>query len=244
MASEISSLTDKTLEAKLKTDYTWLTTHLIQLAIVGILVISSVYGVESIIARHDSAIATRYDALAAQTTAQNQALQKQTAEQISQLATQNSLLQTQVAGLAQAITTRDAALINLQKQVITMQPPALAAEWPKYVSHGTVSALPDGVKLDVPAAQDTLSQLESVPVLQADKKNLEDSNAKQAVEITNDQTALKSSQDALGTEKLSHVADNIACTADKKALKAEARKGKIKAFFAGVIAGLIGGRFL
>lgn len=244
MSTTPSSLTDKTIETKLKADYTWLTTHLIQLAIVGVLVIASVWGVESIIARHDSAISSRYDALAAQSAAQNQTIQKQSADAIAQLATQNSLLQTQVAGLAQAISSRDAALLNLQKQVINMQPPALAAEWPKYITHGTVSALPDGVKLDVPAAQDTLQQLEAVPVLQADNKSLSDANGKQAAEITNDAAALKSSQDALDTEKLSHVADQKACEADKKTLKAQARKGKLKAFFMGVVTGLIGGKFI
>jgi hypothetical protein len=232
------------LITKVKADYTWLTTHLIQLAIVGALVIASVYGFENLVAKHDALVSARYDTLAAQSAAQNLTIQKQTADQISQLAAQNSQLQSQVSSLAQAISTRDAALIQLQKQVVTMQPPALAAEWPKFITHGTVSALPDGVKLDVPAAQDTLQQLEAVPVLEADKKNLADANSKQATEIANAATALKGSQDALASEQASHAADNKACEVDKKTLKAQARKGKLKWFGLGVVFGFIGRAFV
>jgi hypothetical protein len=244
MTTTPSSSLSEQVETKLKTDYTWLQTHILNLAITGLLVLGGIYGVESIIARHDALVSNHYDALAAQSAVQNQVIQKQTADQISQLAAQNSQLQSQVSSLAQAISSRDAALLTLQKQVVNMQPPALAAEWPKYITHGTVTALPDGVKLDTPAAQDSLQQLESVPVLQADKKNLQDQTANQAVEITNDQTSLKASFDALANEKLSHIADQKACEADKKTLKAQARKGKLKAFFLGVVTGLVGGRFI
>ncbi len=163
-------------------------------------------------------------------------MQKQTLDAISALTQQNQILASQVAGLQQTINARDAALVQLQSQVKNMQPPALVAEWPKYVKQGLVTAQVDGVHLDIPAAQDTLSQLESLPVLQADKQNLSDAGQKLSQELVNSSEQLTQEQKALKSEQDSHVADNAACVADKKALKADARKSKSKiaAIFLGI----------
>jgi hypothetical protein len=225
-------------------DWKWLTQHLLLLGLVAGLAWGGVYAVEGIISKHDQANAQRMDQVAQQSAAQNALIQKQTSDAIAQLASQNQVLSAQVQGLMQVINSRDQALLQLQTQVKSMQAPALAAEWPKYIKEGSITAVDNGVQLDLPAARDTLSQLEALPVALADKQSLLEANQKQSDELGNTQQALGDSQAALKSEQLSHAADNKACVADKAAIKSAARRKQTKIAAIFTVIGIVAARAL
>lgn len=225
-------------------DWKWITTHLLLLGLVAGLAWAGIYTVENLIAKHDAANAQRMDQVAAQTATQNALVQKQTSDAIQQLVSQNQVLASQVQSLMQVINNRDTALLQLQTQVKSMQAPALAAEWPKYIKQGSVTALDNGIQLDLLAARDTLTQLEALPVAEADKQSLLQANQKQSEELGNTQQALSDSQGALKSEQNAHVADNKACVADKALIKAQARKSKTKIAAIFTVVGIVAARAL
>jgi hypothetical protein len=233
--------TDSTIVAKLESEWKWLTTHLLLLALVAGLVFAGVYGVESLVARHDAATATKYDALAKAQAVSNQQVQQSTQQQISQLAQQNAALQTQVQALLQQNNQRNTTLVVQQKTDATLPPTALAQRWDSLLgTQNQISTTPSGFGVTPAAAVDTVTQLESVPVLTANNKNLQAAVDNQTTQIANDKTSLADEAKALDSEKTSHVADNKAGAADLASCKASARKSKTKWFFVGVVIGFVG----
>jgi len=202
-------------------DINWARHHLIVMAVAIVFVLGSIYMIESVIAKHDAQVAAIYDARARQANGIAQAA-------INAANEQNALLQKEVDSLNQQMTARDGQLVLMQKQINNFNPQQLATEWMKFLNKGIAIAQPDGVKLDIPAAQDSLQQLESVPVLKQDKQALQD-------EVTKTQNEVTNAQSALMAEKTAHITDNQACEKDKEALKSDARKGKLKWAFIGAI---------
>ncbi len=234
---------DTVVSGTLNHDLAWLRHHLILLALVGVLTFSGIYGIESLISRHDHEAALRMEALAQTLVQQNQLLQQQTKVQIDALTQQNVALQQEVGSLATAIVTRDAQLIQNQNKVPNLSPDQLSAEWQKDIRNaGSIKpTLPSGYLVDQTAAVATVQALESVPVLQQDIADLEKSNSNLQSELNNDAAVLT-------LEKKSHFSDNQTNTAlltakdaEIKDVKAQARKSKLKWFGIGFLLGLIGG---
>lgn len=232
--------TDSTIVTKIESDWKWLTTHLLLLALVAGLIFAGVYGVESIVARHDADNAKRLDALAAQVAQTNVQTQQATQQQIAQLASQNAALQTAVTTLLQQNAQRNTTLVVQQKADTTLPPTQLAQRWDSLLgTQNQVSTTPTGFSVTPQAAVDTVTQLESVPVLTANNKNLQSVVDNQTTQITNDKSSLADSAKALDSEKASHVADTKAAASDLTACKADARKGKVKWFVIGYVAGFV-----
>jgi len=238
--------TPETLTQKVQADYSWLTHHLIQLAIVGVLVISSVYGVESIVARHDHAAALEKQALAQTLIQQNQQFQQQTQATINSLAQQNAALQAEVGTLASAITARDAQLRTQQAQVPTLTPDQLSVEWQKDIKNaGNVKPLPaGGYSVDQAGAVATVQLLESEATLEVDKEDLQKQNSNLQVQFTNEVAIYEDEKKAHASDNAANKATISAKDAEIKDVKAQCRKSKTKIAGIFAVVGIIAAHFL
>lgn len=225
-------------------DFDWLKTHLILLAVVMTLSGGTIFGVESLISKHDAQVASHYEAIAADTAKQNAAIQAQTQQQIALLSAQNAQLAQQVASLSSAISARDAQLVKQQAQVKTLTPVQVASTIQPFLKQGTATVTTGGILLDTPASQEVLAQLEELPIRKADISDLQTIVGNQRTQIGNLSTENGSLTTALNSEKASHKADNIANAKTITALKADARKSKLKWFGIGYVAGFTSGLVL
>lgn len=132
----------------------------------------------------------------------------------------------EIAELKATISAREAseAKQTTQNRVLTV--PQVATEIGKVAQTTAPATQGDTLILPLPLAQTALTDMQLVPLLQADKSDLAKS---------------------LELEKQAHTSDVTACRvaveaaqSETKAVKAKARKNIIKAFFIGVVVGFAG----
>ena len=236
--------TPQTITAKATADLAWLKTHIALLAIVIALVVGSVYGIDSMIAKHDAVAEARYSQILAQQTAQATALTDQLKTDEANWTQLSSQLNAQNQVQQQQIAARDKQISILLSKINTLQPPEIVADLQPKLHAGTATVLPDGVKLDTEAARDVDKQITQGAVTAAD---LVSTKIELANETTLAVTANKNLSDAGAavTALQKQNADQVqACAAEVKTIKAQARKSKIKFFLAGLVIGVIGGHYL
>jgi hypothetical protein len=221
-------------DTQIVSGYNWIITHSILLALVGTLTLGGIYGVENLISKHDDATAAKYAAIADAQVKQNATFQQQVQQQIAILAAQNQQLIAANAQLASSLAARS----KVEKEV-PVQTANLSLAETAAALKGTVEG--NNVSLTLPVAQDVLTQVQLVPLLQQDKLDL-------SKEVDNQSDIAKNNLAEYTQEKAAHDSDNKAnaavILANKKeiaAVKADARKGKIKWFVIGYVSGLISG---
>jgi hypothetical protein len=140
--------------------------------------------------------------------------------------------------LSQAIATRNTVVIKQQAVDATLPPSDLANRWTGLIQTNGVEVTPTGINVSNTAAVATVQKLESLPVLQ---QNLIDEQTKEV----NDQIALGKANDLIAQGKIvvtglqTQLTDQEkSCTISLNAEKAAARKGKMKWFGIGYVAGL------
>jgi hypothetical protein len=218
-------------------DFDWLKHHVILLLLVVGLVIGSIYGIESVIAKHDHEKDVQMQTLAQTMVQQNQLFQQQTKAEIDTLVQQNAVLIQQNTALASAITSRDAQLRTQQSQVPQLNPDQLSVEWQKSIKNaGNIKPATGGYLVDQSAAVASLQAIEAVPVLQQDVIDLQKSNANLSVQLGNETSIFLAEQKAHASDNASNTAVIYAKDAEIKDVKAQCRKSKTKiAAIAGVI---------
>jgi hypothetical protein len=213
-------------------DVSWVKTHLLLVGVVAALVFGSVYGVESLIANHDAKNAIVLQTLADSQAKANAQFQISVKSQIDAIAAQNAELAAENQTLIKALAIRQVieAKIPVQNSSLSAQDAASALKG---------QAVNDQVVLPLPVARDLVTSVQLVPLLQADKADLEKSNGLLETEVAN---GVK----ALDLERTAHTNDNSTNTSTIKArdaeivvLKAECRKSKLKWFGVGYVAGYI-----
>jgi hypothetical protein len=182
----------------------------------------------------------------------NAVFQQQTAQQIQVLVSQNQALQSQVSGLLSAIASRDAELRKQQQAVVSMAPPERAETWNRLIElPGSVKPSADGYSVTEAGALTTIQELQRVPVLAANVKDLTASVAKLQENVANDAVQFD-------LERKAHDSDKSACSvqlgakdldlaakdAEIKKVKADAAKAKRKWFFVGAIFGEVARIFI
>jgi len=233
--------TDTVVSGTLSHDLAWLRHHLILLALVIILVFGSVYGIESVIAKHDHENALEKQAIAQTLAQQNQQFQAQTQTQINTLVQQNTALQQQVGALATAITTRDSQLRTQQAQVPQLTPDQLSVEWQKDIKNaGNVKPSPGGYLVDQQAAVASVQAIEAVPVLQQDISDFQKQFEKLNVQLVNETAIYEDEKKAHASDNTANQAKIDAQVAKIKDITAQCRKSKLKWFFAGFFIGWAG----
>jgi RNA-binding protein YhbY len=159
--------------------------------------------------------ATAQDATAKLLVQQNQQFQQQMQQEFQQL--------------AQALSARQVIEVKIPQanQALTSSQTADAITKATNAKPGEVTAVNDTVVMDLPVSRTVLDSVQLVPLLQQDKVDL----GKQ-----------------LDLEKQSHASDVKAdaaqlqaCKLDVVAQKKKTRKAVIKAFFLGLVVGIVGG---
>jgi hypothetical protein len=150
--------------------------------------------------------------------------------------------------LASARVTRAAATQTQQAADRTLPPTELATRWTTLLKMppGTVlvepggKGVPDALVITPAGATETVLQLETVPMLQADLQDettVATNYSTQVTSLERVNVGLNTQIDALDAEIITA---NAACVADKKLLVAKARKSKLHWFEAGVVVGFVG----
>lgn len=218
-------------------DLAWLKHHLILLAIVLGLTFGGIYLVESLVAKHDDAAAAKYSQIAADTAKQNQLFQLQVQTEIASLVAANQQLANQNQQLVASLANRQVQEVQIPKQTASLTAVQVAVEL-----QGTAKG--DNVTLTLPAAQNVLASVRLVPLLQVDKKNLQDAYTNEVQIANNNLTLYNKEHEALVSEQGSHEADKKANAKTISDLKTDCRKSKLKWLGIGVIIGFIGRGFV
>ena len=237
MATETTPVT--TVASKLTSDLAWLRTHIIMLVIVVGLAWGGVYGVESLIAKHDAAQEAKYSVILQAQTAQTTAIENKLSSDETnwnQLAQQLTAQNTQ---LAQQVASRDAQITVLVNKINTMTVPQVAADLQPKLHAGTATVAPNGVLLDVNAARDVDEQLTKADAILADLSDVKAQLANEVVLYNNAAADAKETHTALAAEQKKNVDQIQACTTEVNKIKSDARKSKSKWAIFGAIGGFI-----
>ena len=179
---------------------------------------------------------------------QNAAIQAQAKEVEAALTAANAQLAQANAQLIASNKQITTALVAQQAKVPTLPPAQQATLWEQLEPKATVTLTPTGFSVDQVGGVATIQDLQA---LAADKQQL----ANFQTEVDNDLKEITNANAALDAEKKAHASDiaaeeaKLTAANDKyKALngdfttyKHKARRNYIKAFFIGVVVGVIGG---
>lgn len=161
-------------------------------------------------------------------------------------ATSTIALQQQIAGLTASNNALQRDLASLRATLdqqrgkdAQMPPTELATRWNMLIGVGQIKPSTDGMTADLPAAHATVDQLEEIPVLRKEKADIQANSLLKDATLTQAQKTLFDTQTELGTCKNNTIPDmKTACDKQIKDLKAQARKGKFKAFMYGAATAL------
>jgi hypothetical protein len=197
--------------------------HVLGLFLAVLLIGGSVYGVESLIAKHDAATEQRYELLLQKQEATTKADEASFQQTLTTLNAQN-------AQLTASIAQRDAALATILKQDANLNVQQAAAKLGGTATPDNTVDLPLDTSRNIAAELDTLTTV---------KANL----ASETTVATNLQTEL-TAQTKVVTDLNAQLVDQTnSCNATIKTLKAQARKSKLKWFGIGFVAGYVAGHF-
>jgi hypothetical protein len=199
----------------LTADISWMKSHLISLLVCAILIYAGIYGVESIIAKHDKQTAAIYQQ-------QNQQFQQTVQQEIAQLVAQNQQLAAQLAANQKKEQSIPVTVKDETADQVAFDISKAANSKPN-----AVTVQNNNVVLDLPTAQLALADMQLVPLLQQDKADLSQQLLNET-KMYNDEVA-------------AHKSDNETNQKQITALKADCRKSKLKWFGIGYVAGFISG---
>jgi hypothetical protein len=189
--------------------------------------------------------ATIAEAALAQQTSSNAKTEATLAQVTQQYAAIVQSLQAQIASQAVIVAQRQAAVVTQQHVDANLALPELANRLKTLgnAPDGSVLSTGNYVQFTQPAAVAVLQTLEVIPALQA---NLKDETAlagsAQAAQAQGDKVIAAQGIEITGL-KLTITDEEASCKAQVSVVRAEARKGKIKAFKWGVVVGFLGGLF-
>lgn len=250
MQSKMS--TDTQIQSTVTRDIDWARHHLFLLAAVVVLVMGSVYGIESLLARraHDNWVAQK--TLLDQMQKQNEQAQKQneqtqaaTKAQLDSLVQQNAQLTQQFAAVVSAMAARDAQLLKDRTDIKSLPPTTLATKWGAAANQPAPAIQTNGdFDVPLPLAQASYDALLQVPVLTKDNQDLKGQVQTETQIATNNEGMFKNEQKALESEQKAHESDKNTCAqnvntlnAQITSIRADARKDNFIAAFIGTVIG-------
>jgi hypothetical protein len=229
-----------TISGVIAKDWSWILSHLLALIVIGGMIVGSVYFVENLVSKHDQATANKYSAiLAAQTTA-TQTLQKQLSTDEANWAQVEAQLLAQNAQLTQQISQRNIVVAAQVKTDATLSSQDAAARISSQTkaSADEVTAQGNNVILDLPITRVITADLDLLPVAQENLAATQTQLANETTVATNAQSDAADSKKVIVAQQVQLSDADKACKAQIKTVKAQARKGKLKAFFIGLGIGL------
>lgn len=164
------STTPTPLPTTIVKDITWLKTHVLLLAIVGILVLASVYGIESLIARHDEANNAKAQADKAAILAITKQMQDQAAARDAELVQVINTQTATIQALQVQMNKRDQATKQQVTKDATLDAKSAAARLATQTqaASGEITVVGDDVTLDLPITRRVVAGLDTLATAQAD----------------------------------------------------------------------------
>jgi hypothetical protein len=234
------------IQTTITSDLAWLKSHLILLAVVTALVFGAVYGIEKILASHDAIRETKDAQVLTLITQQTTDLKEKLAQDEQAASARDAQYTAIITQLSGTIQKQHVAL---QHQItvnasLTASQTAQAISQKTQAQPGEVSAQGDNVTLDLPIARIINNDLDILSTVQTQL----DETKQQLIA----QTGLTSDAilDSVNAKKVIVSQAGQISQADKvcqdtvKTIKADARKSKLRWFIAGLLTGIIGGRYL
>lgn len=226
----------------LQQDISWAKAHLLSLALIGALAYGGIYTVESLNARHDAANASKYAAILATQTQTVEEMKTRLSESEQRSAVIEQTLLAQNASLAKTLEQQNQ---QTQKQVqndqsLDAQGAATRLSTQTGASTGEVTVSGANVVLDLPVTRRVVADLDTLVGTQADLKTTQAQLANES-QIAGTAQADAQAQKALVVAQQNQLADaQKACSAQIASIKADARRGKLKAFLFGALTILAG----
>jgi hypothetical protein len=237
-----SAPTDSTIVTTVKHDWTWIIQHGIGVLLVALICFGSIYGVESLISRHDAENASKYEKILSEQAAQTKTLQQQLADDVAANAQRDASYQRTIAQLSQGIIQRNADAQKQQKADASLDASSAAQRLSQQTqSTGEIAVAENNVVLDLPIARRVVSDLDSLVVVQG---NLADTQAQLKAQqgLTADaQTEASDAQQVIAAQASQLTEQDKVCKEKLTAANAAARKGKLKWFGIGFLTGFVAG---
>ena len=222
--------TDTSITTKLSADLAWARHHLFLMAVVLVLTFAGIYGVLNLVARDRAANDSKWQAiLAAQTAQFTEENKKRDAE--------NAASKQEILQIAQSIANRNTQVAQQVKTDATLSAQEAAQRLTQQTKAqpGEVTAQGSNLLVDLPISRGIVTALDLLPAAQADLTDTQKQLAAQTQISTNLQA------DVSGLRTLNQDQQK-ACQAQVAAVKAQARKSKLKWFLAGLVTGFVGAR--
>lgn len=218
--------------------------HIILYAVAIVFALGITYEVESKIADHNEQKYEQMKAISDEHDSSNAQFQKQTADILAQMKSANDQQALLNAQSQATIASLKQQLQDQKSKDATLPPTDLANRIGTLAPGGSITVVADGYHLDQTEAVSIAQTLEEPATLKT-QISLDE------MIISRDDTIISNDDKALDSEKAAHAADVATLTADKATLnqqittlKSEARKGKLKWFGIGYVAGLISGKII
>jgi hypothetical protein len=222
-------------------DWIWITQHIIILVLAAALVFGGVYEIDAMIARHDASTEQHYSQLLIQQTALTKSIEDKFDASTAQHALEAQQYQAQIAADQAAMKQRDDLLKLAIAKIGTMTPVQIQADLQPKLRQGQATVLADGIKLDTEAARDVDAQITEGANAKADLATTQTALTKETTIAANATADLQTAKTAIAAEQKKNDDQVVACNAAIAVEKANARKGKLKWFGIGYIAGFLSG---
>lgn len=232
--------------ADIASDLNWLKTHAILVVIVVFLALGGVYGIESIISKHDAENAARWKTITDTQNAQVLSLEAKLSQDEKDRAQENAQQTAILAQLAQSIAQRDkqtAAKIE-QDKTLDAQGAAQVLSVQLKSKPGEVTAQGNNVSLNLNTAQQVVVDEDEYAGLKQDYTNLQQELDSQKTINSNIQGSNLDKDALIASMKTAAADADKSCKAQIADVKAQARKSKLKWFVLGWVAGVISGHYI
>ena len=230
----------------IESDLGWFKTHIVLLAVIVILTFGGIYGVETIIEKHDADNNSKWQAINQQQVAQVQSLSDKLASEEKDRIEENTRQTAILAQLATTIAQRDKDTAAAVQKDTTLSASEAAQKIAQQTNAqaGEVTAQGDIIQLDLPVARTIASIADQLPAVKADLADTQKQLTAETAIATNLQTDTVQQQQLIDAMKLQAIDADKACKTQVADIKAKARKSKLKWFLGGFILGLVGGHYL
>lgn len=238
--------TDTSITTKVSADLAWARHHLFLLAVVLVLAFAGIYGIESLIAKHDQTADAKWQQILALQNAQTQELKQEIAAnelKHAQEETQNLAL---IGQLATAMEKRDAATVKQTKIDATLSAADAAQRLSQQTGAkpGEVTAQGDNLLVDLPISRGIVTSLDLLPTVQADLADTKNQLKAEISIAANAQSDTADQKKLAGKLQTTIDEDGKACDARVADVKSDARKSKTKIAAIFTVVGVIAARLL
>lgn len=233
-----------TLKTTVANDINWLKHHIIALLVVALLVAGAVYGVDSLIAKHDAAKESKDAQILALVVSQTNDLKARLLQDETSTAAKDAVLVATIQGLNGTIAKQSAQLqsqININATLNAAQTAqAIAAK----TNSPDVSAQNNNVMLGINAARTVNSDLDRLATTSAQLDERTQQLAAQTGLTSNATVKYQDATAVIASQNTQVIQADKVCNDKIAVVKSDARKSKFKWFLGGYVAGFLSRQLL